>query len=124
MCDVPVADTNWDGFGRQRYDFNFLPVPHGLQGYLWAFPCFIAGVPHVNIGIYALGRTRLTNAELRGLLAAELAALTGQTGDDDYLIKKRLSPASCRTAYRLRAFPICGYHPRPRPGRSAGGAGR
>ena len=106
MCDVPVADTNWDGFGRQRYDFNFLPVPHGLPGYLWAFPCLIAGVPHVNIGIYALGRTRLTNAELRSLLDAELAALTGRTD------KTRSSPASCRTAYRLRAFPICGYHPR------------
>ncbi len=98
MCDVPVADTNWEGFGRRRYDFNFLPVCHGLQGYLWAFPCLIGGMPHVNIGIYALGRTRLSNAELRHLLGAEVAALTGQ--------------ADCQTAYRLRAFPICGYHPR------------
>jgi flavin-dependent dehydrogenase len=114
MCDVPVADTGWDGFGQHRYDFNFLPVPHGLQGYLWAFPCLIGGVPHVNIGIYALGRTRLANAELRRLLGAEVAALTGRTdklGDDDHL-RKRSSPSLCQTAYRLRAFPICGYHPR------------
>lgn len=98
MCDVPLADTDWDGFGQHRYDFNFLPVPHGLQGYLWAFPCLIGGLPHVNIGIYALGRTRLANAELRRLLGTEVAALTG--------------PACRRPAYRLRAFPICGYHPR------------
>ncbi len=98
MCEVPVAATNWDGFAQHRYDFNFLPVPYGLQGYLWAFPCLIGGVAHVNIGIYALGQTRLASTELRRLLGAEVAALTG--------------PASRRPAYRLRAFPICGYHPR------------
>jgi 2-polyprenyl-6-methoxyphenol hydroxylase-like FAD-dependent oxidoreductase len=26
MCDVPVSATTWNGFGQQRYDFNFLPV--------------------------------------------------------------------------------------------------
>ena len=31
MCDIPVADTGWEGFSQQRYDFNFLPVNQGLR---------------------------------------------------------------------------------------------
>ncbi len=72
MCDVPVADTSWSGFAQHRYDFNFLPVPQGLKGYLWEFPCLISGVPHVNVGIYSLGDAPLGNAELQHLLAQEI----------------------------------------------------
>jgi flavin-dependent dehydrogenase len=100
MCDVPVAETCWDGFAQQRYDFNFLPVSQGLKGYLWAFPCLIAGVPHVNIGIYSLGDTQLTNADLRRLLADEIALLS--TAEAQSPIPNP----------RFRAFPICGYHPK------------
>jgi flavin-dependent dehydrogenase len=99
MCDVPVEGTAWDGFAEQRYDFNFLPVVRqGLRGYLWKFPCVIKGIPHINVGIYSLGDTRLTNADLQRLLTCELAGL--------------MPPAARPQSYRWRAFPIYGYTPR------------
>jgi len=98
MCDVPVTQTCWDGFAQQRYDFNFLPVRQGLKGYLWAFPCLIAGVPHVNIGIYSLGDTELTNADLRRMLADEITLLSSP------------NPQPLTPNPRFQAFPICGYH--------------
>jgi flavin-dependent dehydrogenase len=94
MCDVPVQETTWEGFLARRYDFNFLPVAQGLKGYLWEFPCLIRGVPHVNVGVYSLGDTRLTNADLHRLLACEVASLKSQVS----------SP-------KFRAFPIYGYTP-------------
>lgn len=98
MCDVPLERTIWDGFQEQRYDFNFLPVSQGLRGYLWAFPCLVGGVPHVNVGIYSLSTPRLTHAQLRRLLLHELACLSG-------LAAARLP------SLRLRGFPIYGYRP-------------
>ena len=69
MADVPVAATRWDGDGRRRYDFDFRCVAQGVRGYRWVFPCVIDGVPHANVGVYALppvdGRT--LQAELRAL---------------------------------------------------------
>ena len=94
MCDVPVEETSWEGFLARRYDFNFLPVAQGLKGYLWAFPCLIRGIPHVNVGIYSLGTTRLTNADLHHLLTYELVSLKSQVA-----------------SRKFRAFPIYGYTP-------------
>src|SRR5437773_5143163 len=54
MCDVPVAATSWTGFAGRRYDFDFSACRTGLRGYRWAFPCLIDGVPHANVGVYAL----------------------------------------------------------------------
>jgi geranylgeranyl reductase family protein len=54
MCDVPVTGTAWDGHDARRYDFDFRPVMRGVRGYGWAFPCWIDGVAHVNLGVYAL----------------------------------------------------------------------
>jgi menaquinone-9 beta-reductase len=101
MCDVPVQETTWEGFLARRYDFNFLPVAQGLKGYLWEFPCLIRGVPHVNVGVYSLGDTRLTNADLHRLLACEVASLKPQVS----------SPKSQVSSLKFRAFPICGYSP-------------
>lgn len=75
MCDIPVAETFWLGFLGRRYDFNFVPVARGLKGYLWAFPCLIGGVPHVNVGIYSLGTSSLTSADLQFLLRDEIGRL-------------------------------------------------
>jgi geranylgeranyl reductase family protein len=94
MCDVPVEQTTWDGFLEQRFDFNFHPVAQGLKGYLWEFPCLIGSVPHVNVGLYALGNTPRTNSDLQRLLVEELESL-GIQG----LEKRR----------KIRAFPIYGY---------------
>lgn len=54
MADVPVAATRWNGLAGPRYDFDFRMLRRGLPGYCWAFPCLIGGVPHVNVGAYAL----------------------------------------------------------------------
>jgi flavin-dependent dehydrogenase len=105
MCDVPVAETTWNGFQARRYDFNFLPVAQGLKGYLWAFPCLINKAPHVNVGIYSLGNTYLTNANLQRLLAHELDCLIS-TGPELQTPNSKL-----RTAFRFQAFPIHGYSP-------------
>src|SRR3989475_8831563 len=53
-CDVPVADTRWDGHAARRYEFDFTSCATGLRGYRWTFPCVIDGVPHANVGVYAL----------------------------------------------------------------------
>ena len=54
MADVPVRDTTWGGFEQRRYDFDFRSCATGLRGYRWVFPCVIGGVPHANVGAYAL----------------------------------------------------------------------
>lgn len=70
MCDVPIEQSGWDGFGAARYDFDFSNVPAGLRGYRWSFPCLIDGVPHANVGVYSLG----TGAErIKDALVDELA---------------------------------------------------
>ena len=95
MADVPVSETDWDGFVQQRYDFNFLPVQDGLRGYLWAFPCLIDQVAHVNLGIYSLGVGSFSNAALQARLTTEIDTF---------------SPArAAGQTRRLRAFPIYGY---------------
>ncbi len=103
MCDVPVEETTWPGFSQRRYDFNFLPVTQGLKGYVWEFPCLIHGAPHINVGIYSLGDTRLTNADLQRLLAQEIASQKSQV---------QTPSASSLDPRRFRAFPIHGYAPR------------
>ncbi len=73
MCDVPLAETRWDGHAARRYEFDFTSCAAGLRGYRWAFPCVIDGVPHANVGVYAL--PPIDGARLRAELAAELARI-------------------------------------------------
>jgi menaquinone-9 beta-reductase len=111
MCDVPVAATTWPGFGQQRYDFNFLPVSQGLKGYLWEFPCLIQGIPHVNIGIYSLGDTRLGNADLQKMLAQEIASFHPNP-EPRTLNPELVYPKSQVSSLKFQAFPIAGYIPK------------
>jgi flavin-dependent dehydrogenase len=74
MADVPIAAVDWSGFRESRYDFSFVPVPDGLRGYLWAFPCLIADTPHVNVGVYSV-EAQGTGALLLRLLRAQLNAM-------------------------------------------------
>jgi flavin-dependent dehydrogenase len=73
MCDVPVGDTVWDGFGARRYDFDFTSCAAGLRGYRWAFPCVVEGTPHANVGVYAL--PPIDGVRLGVELRAQLARL-------------------------------------------------
>ncbi len=123
MCDVPVAATTWPGFGQQRYDFNFLPVSQGLKGYLWEFPCLIQGIPHVNVGIYSLGDTRLGNADLQKMLAQEIASFDPKLETRNLLVQGPRSKVqglesqvsslkSQASSLKFQAFPIAGYIPK------------
>ena len=73
MCDVPVAETRWDGHAARRYEFDFTSCATGLRGYRWTFPCVIDGVPHANVGVYGL--PPVDGARLRDELAVELARI-------------------------------------------------
>ena len=73
MCDVPLAETRWDGHAARRYEFDFTSCATGLRGYRWTFPCVIDGVPHANVGVYAL--PPVGGARLQTELAAELARI-------------------------------------------------
>lgn len=89
MADVPVDQTRWDGFAESRYEFDFTLLSRGLPGYLWAFPCLIDGVPHVNLGAYSLTPA---GATLDRALGDYIASFTG-------------------TIPRRQAFPIHWYRP-------------
>ena len=78
MCDVPVADTRWDGHAAGRYEFDFTACARGLRGYRWAFPCMIDGVPHANLGVYAL--PPVDGTRLKAELAAERARVGAGPG--------------------------------------------
>lgn len=119
MCDVPLSDTTWLGFSQRRYDFNFLPVSQGLKGYMWEFPCLIKGEPHINVGIYSLGDTSLTNVQLQKLLSQELTDLRVErsTFNVQRLTGNRQrsllpSPQPPVPSPKFRAFPIHGYTPK------------
>ena len=71
MADVPLRATTWSGDARRRYDFDFRSCAQGLRGYRWVFPCLVDGVPHANVGVYAL--PPIDGVRLRRELAAALA---------------------------------------------------
>jgi flavin-dependent dehydrogenase len=73
MCDVPIDTTGWDGHGAHRYDFDFSSCALGLRGYRWVFPCVVDGVPHANVGVYAL--PPVDGARLGAELITQLSAL-------------------------------------------------
>jgi flavin-dependent dehydrogenase len=73
VSDVPVAAARWDGFAARRYEFDFTACATGLRGYRWVFPCLIDGIPHANVGVYAL--PPVDGRRLRAELDIELARL-------------------------------------------------
>lgn len=98
MCDLRAEDVGWRGVAEERYTFDFRAVAGGLKGYVWEFPCWIDGVPHVNVGAYALDR--------------------GGEPSLPALVRRHVEALGARDA-RLEAFPIRWY----RPGAAVGAAG-
>jgi flavin-dependent dehydrogenase len=78
MCDVPASATTWDGVAAHRYDFDFTGCATGLRGYRWTFPCVVGGVPHANVGVYAL--PPIDGARLQAELGRELARVGARRG--------------------------------------------
>jgi flavin-dependent dehydrogenase len=95
MTDVDAASIDWDGVAAQRYEFSFAAVPEGLRGYSWAFPCWIDGKPHANIGVYSM-RAEGSGALLHKLLHDELAPLG-------------LSGGAAVATSAIKSFPIRWY---------------
>lgn len=57
MADIPAHDSALDKDGEASGGawcaFDFRPVSRGLPGYVWIFPCWIAGTLHWNVGVYS-----------------------------------------------------------------------
>ena len=49
---TPVLSENPLDAGSDTAVFDFSPVAQGLQGYVWHFPCLVAGVRSFNRGIF------------------------------------------------------------------------
>jgi flavin-dependent dehydrogenase len=49
---VPAANGLAREFERRTAVIDFRHIRHGLQGYVWDFPCLCNGAPHLNIGVF------------------------------------------------------------------------
>jgi flavin-dependent dehydrogenase len=98
MADVPVAGTGWTGFERRRYDFDFRACARGLRGYRWVFPCVVDGVPHANVGVYAL--PPVDGVRLRHELALMLDAIGAHASTWKAFPIRTLGPRSAVAAPR------------------------
>jgi flavin-dependent dehydrogenase len=49
---APATNGLAEEFQLHRAAIDFRPVQRGLQGYVWDFPCWCDGAPHVNIGVF------------------------------------------------------------------------
>jgi len=49
---APATNGLSDEFQQRRAAIDFRPVQRGLQGYVWDFPCWCDGAPHLNIGVF------------------------------------------------------------------------
>jgi len=71
---TPPSGADSDATAAHRAVFDFRPIAAGLQGYVWHFSCLEAGRPSVDRGIFdSRVRPELPRADLRAILAAELA---------------------------------------------------
>ena len=49
---TPATNGLAEEFSQQRAVIDFREIKHGLQGYIWDFPCLCDGAPHLNIGVF------------------------------------------------------------------------
>ena len=65
---IPADAQNDTAFIQKRARIDLSPIAHGLQGYLWRFPCLKEGTPFLNIGTghahFASARPKTTLKEL------------------------------------------------------------
>ncbi|MEK7729295.1 MAG: NAD(P)/FAD-dependent oxidoreductase [candidate division KSB1 bacterium] len=68
---VPAMDGARADFEAHTALIDFRPMQHGLQGYVWDFPCWINREPHLNVGLFD-SRIYESNAHSRADLPALL----------------------------------------------------
>ncbi|NUO79009.1 NAD(P)/FAD-dependent oxidoreductase [candidate division KSB1 bacterium] len=74
---VPARNGALEDFNSQTALIDFRPMRAGLQGYVWDFPCWIDGRPHLNVGLFdsrVHENAAQTRADLPALLEQHLAA--------------------------------------------------
>lgn len=72
---TPVERASAPEFAGPTAVFDFGPMAHGVQGYVWHFPCVENGAAAVNRGIYdSRIHPKRERADLRAVFAAALAA--------------------------------------------------
>ncbi len=49
---VPATNGLAREFEQRTAVIDFRHIRHGLQGYVWDFPCLCGGAPHLNIGVF------------------------------------------------------------------------
>jgi len=49
---APAMNGLSNEFEQRRAVIDFRPIRRGLQGYIWDFPCWCNGAPHLNIGVF------------------------------------------------------------------------
>jgi flavin-dependent dehydrogenase len=49
---APAKNGLASEFEQRRAVIDFRPVKRDLQGYIWGFPCWCNGAPHLNIGVF------------------------------------------------------------------------
>lgn len=73
---VPAQNGARADFDTRTALIDFRPIAAGLQGYVWDFPCWVEGRPHLNVGLFDSrifeGDSR-PRADLPALLAQHLA---------------------------------------------------
>ena len=72
----PQSDTE---FVQKRARIDLSPIAHGLQGYLWRFPCLKEGTPILNIGT---GHAHFMPARPKTTLKALITREAGRRASD------------------------------------------
>lgn len=74
---VPATGAAASEFENQTVVIDFRPMREGLQGYVWDFPCWVNGAPHLNVGLFDSRiheRQNSVRADLPDLLNRHLEA--------------------------------------------------
>jgi flavin-dependent dehydrogenase len=74
---VPAQNGQTHEFMTRTAVFDFRQVRRGLQGYVWDFPCWVDGQPHLNVGVFdsQVGeRSKAPRANLPAMLREHLQA--------------------------------------------------
>jgi menaquinone-9 beta-reductase len=79
--------------------FDFTPVLHGIQGYMWDFPCYKGGVPTMNYGIF--------DSRFEPVPASEREHGHFKRVFADELIARDVDP----NGVTLRGHPVRWFHP-------------
>lgn len=82
---TPIDRTSSTAWQNHTAMFDFSCVAHGVQGYVWDFPCYMDGAPMMNRGIFDSRIAPRANGRQRNLKTAFATELTRRKVDLDSL---------------------------------------